>query len=132
VWCRSSNPGGADLQDLAVGEDGRRLYEVVAGLTASWNARGNAGLVVGATYPEELARVRAIAADLPILVPGVGAQGGDLRAAVRAARDAKGSGFLVASSRGVLYASPGEDYARAAAEAARSLRDGIRTALAGD
>ncbi len=128
VWCRSSNPGGANLQDLMVareGAPGRPLFEEVAALAAGWNARGNVGLVVGATYPEQLRRVRAIAPELPILVPGVGAQGGDLQAAVRAARDEQGLGFLVASSRGVLYASAGADYAKAAARAARELRDAI-------
>jgi orotidine-5'-phosphate decarboxylase len=131
VWCRSSNPGGADLQALEVnaGSETKRLYEVVAGLAVGWNSRGNVGLVVGATYPAELARVRSIAPEIPILVPGVGAQGGDLDAAVQAAKDVHGAGFLVASSRGVLYASGGDDYAAAAGEAAQRLRDAINAAL---
>lgn len=130
AWCRSSNPGGADFQELRVATPGgeRPLYEVVAERVVGWGRNGNAGLVVGATQPEELARVRAIAPDLPILVPGVGAQGGGLAASVRAARDAEGRGFLVASSRSVLYASAGDDYARAAAVAARDLRDAIEQA----
>lgn len=128
VLCRTSNPGAADLQDLAIGGDGggRPLYEVVAELARGWNTRGNVGLVTGATYPEELRRVRELCPEMLLLVPGVGAQAGDLAAAVRAGLDARSGGILVNASRGVLYASTGQDFAQAAREAARALRDEIQ------
>ncbi|HEY4528803.1 MAG TPA: orotidine-5'-phosphate decarboxylase [Luteimonas sp.] len=122
ILCRTSNPGAADLQDLAVA--GRPLYQHVAAKAASeWNSNGNVALVVGATWPEQLREVRAIVGDMPLLVPGVGAQGGDAEAVVRNARTADGTGLMVSSSRAILYASPGDDYAEAAAGAARELRD---------
>ncbi len=125
---RTSNPGARDLQDLDVG-GGRRLYEHMAALANEWNVAGNVGMVVGATYPEEAARVRAIAPDLAILSPGVGAQEGELEAAVRACLDPSGRGLLVNASRGVLYAnrSP-EGYVEAARAAAIVLRDQINAA----
>jgi orotidine-5'-phosphate decarboxylase len=129
VVCRTSNPGAGELQDLVV--EGRPLYERVAERANAWNARGNVGLVVGATYPEQAARVRALCPELLLLLPGVGAQQGDLGAAVAAARDARGGGLLVNASRGVLYASRGADYAQAARAAARELRDAIAMALRG-
>jgi orotidine-5'-phosphate decarboxylase len=126
VLCRTSNPGARDLQDLAVGEDGRRLYHVVAEMAATrWNTRGNCLLVVGATYPRELAEIRQIVGDMPLLVPGVGAQGGDVAQVVRNGQTAAGTGLLVSSSRGILYASTGDDFASAARSAALSLRDQI-------
>jgi len=130
VLCRTSNPGAADLQDLPVaGADGstRPLYQHVAGRVAhDWNGHGNCALVVGATWPAQLREVRAIVGDaMPLLVPGVGAQGGDVEAVVRNARAADGLGLMVSSSRAILYASGGDDYAEAAADAARSLRDAI-------
>ena len=119
LLCRTSNPGGDDLQMLDVG--GERLYERVARLTSgAWNASGQLGLVVGATYPAVLARVRALAPELPLLVPGIGAQGGDVQASVEAGQDARGTGMLINSSRAILYAGQSEDFAQAAAEAARS------------
>ena len=122
ILCRTSNPGAADLQDLLV--EGRPLYQHVAAKAASdWNANGNVALVVGATWPEQLREVRAIVGDMPLLVPGVGAQGGDAAAVVRNARTADGTGLMVSSSRAILYASSGDDYAEAAAAAARELRD---------
>jgi orotidine-5'-phosphate decarboxylase len=121
VLCRTSNPGGRDLQDLVVGE--RRLYQVVAELAATrWNSRGNCLLVVGATYPQELAAVRAIAGDMPFLVPGVGAQGADVAQAVRAGQSAEGTGLIISSSRAILYASQGSDFAAAARTATQALR----------
>ena len=127
ILCRTSNPGAGDLQDLLV--DGRPLYQHVAEKIArEWNGNGNCGLVVGATWPEQLRDVREIVGDAPILVPGVGAQGGDAEAVVRNAATADGTGLLVSSSRAILYASSGEDYAAAAANAARELRDTIRAA----
>lgn len=124
LLCRTSNPGGDDLQMLDVG--GERLFERVARLAAGdWNRNGQLGLVVGATYPAELARVRALAPTLPLLVPGIGAQGGDVLASVRAGRDADGTGMVINSSRAILYASGGGDYAEAAARVARRTRDEI-------
>ncbi|HEY2036234.1 MAG TPA: orotidine-5'-phosphate decarboxylase [Steroidobacteraceae bacterium] len=126
VLCRTSNPGARDLQDLAIGDGGRRLYHVVAELAASrWNARGNCLLVVGATYPQELAEIRRIVGDMPLLVPGVGAQGGDVAQVVRNGQTAAGTGLIVSSSRGILYASSGDDFASAARAATLALRDQI-------
>lgn len=119
VLCRTSNPGGADLQNLEL-DSGERLYERVARLAAGWNEHGNVGLVVGATTPEELERVREIASDLPFLVPGVGAQGGDVEAAVEyGLADDVG---LVNSSRGITFAGEGEAFAEAAGAAAKRLK----------
>jgi orotidine-5'-phosphate decarboxylase len=124
ILCRTSNPGAGDLQDLEIG--GRKLYHVVAELAARrWNSRGNCLLVVGATYPRELAEVREIVGDMPFLVPGVGAQGGDVEQAVRSGQTASGAGLIVSSSRGVLYASSGEDFASAARAATLNLRQQI-------
>jgi orotidine-5'-phosphate decarboxylase len=129
VLCRTSNPGARDLQDLAVsgeGGDGRPLYQHVAAKVAhEWNGNGNCMLVVGATWPRQLREVRAIVGDMPFLVPGVGAQGGDVEAVVANAKTADGTGLVVSSSRAILYASGGDDYAEAAATAAQSLRDEI-------
>jgi orotidine-5'-phosphate decarboxylase len=125
ILCRTSNPGGSDLQMLETASGGK-LYEHVARLVATrWNTNGQLGLVVGATYPAELARVRDIVGDLPLLVPGVGAQGGDVRAAVEAGQTSRGEGVLINSSRAILYAGHGEGFAAAAAEAARRTRDEI-------
>ncbi|MDJ0769321.1 MAG: orotidine-5'-phosphate decarboxylase [Ilumatobacter sp.] len=119
--CRTSNPGGDDLQALDVG--GRPLYMRVAEMVAGeWAARGDCGLVVGATYPDELRRVRAAVGDLPILVPGIGAQGGDPHAAVEAGATADGRGLIVSASRSILYASSGDDFAEAARQAALDAR----------
>jgi orotidine-5'-phosphate decarboxylase len=124
ILCRTSNPGAGELQDLLVA--GRPLYQHVAEKAAmEWNANGNVALVVGATWPEQLAEVRGIVKDVPLLVPGVGAQGGDAAAVVSNAKTADGTGLLVSSSRALLYASRDEDYAQAAANAARALRDAI-------
>jgi orotidine-5'-phosphate decarboxylase len=124
VVCRTSNPGARDLQDLDVG--GRKLFAAVAELAATrWNSRGNCLLVVGATYPQELAQVRAITGNMPFLVPGVGAQGADIRAAVAAGQSADGRGLIVSSSRAVIHASSGVDFAAAARAATLLLRDEI-------
>ncbi len=130
LLCRTSNAGGNDLQMLDVG--GEKLFERVARLADStWNRNGQLGLVVGATYPAELARVRALAPSLPLLVPGIGAQGGDVQASVQAGRDARGAGMVINSSRAILYAGSGEDFAVAAASAARHARDEINRYRAG-
>ncbi len=126
VLCRTSNPGGGEFQDLAVGAGPERLYEAVARtVAAGWNGNDNCGLVVGATVPGELARVRALAGDMPLLIPGIGAQGGDLRATVAAGRDARGRGMIIAASRAILYASSGEDFASAARAETRRLGDAV-------
>jgi len=124
LLCRTSNPGGDDLQMLDVG--GERLFERIARLAATrWNRNGQLGLVVGATYPQELAQVRALAPELPLLVPGIGAQGGDIGATLRAGTTPAGLGLVINSSRAILYAGAGDDYAAAAARVARTTRDEI-------
>ncbi|HXK32968.1 MAG TPA: orotidine-5'-phosphate decarboxylase [Dehalococcoidia bacterium] len=123
IVCRTSNPGAPDFQDLQT--DGRPLYEAVAGRARSWDQHGNVGLVVGATYPEEMRRVRAICPEMPILVPGVGAQAGALEDAVRAGLDARGRGLIVNASRAITYAPGGADFAAAARREAMRLRDEI-------
>ena len=125
LLCRTSNPGGSDLQFLDVG-GGERLFERVARLVAGeWNHNGNCALVVGATFPDEIARVRELTGEMPLLVPGIGAQGGDVEATVRAGRTADGDGLMINSSRAILYAGGGEDFAAAARTAARATRDAI-------
>lgn len=123
--CRTSNPGAGDLQSLAVGDD-EPLYLAVASQARAWSAANhdNLGLVVGATWPEELAQVRSRCPDMPILLPGIGAQGGDLEASVAAGVDADGRGLLVSASRSVIYAG-GEEHIRAAAS---ELRDAANAA----
>ena len=124
LLCRTSNPGGSDLQFLDVG--GEKLYERVARLAAQeWNSSGQIGLVVGATFPGEIARVREIVGDMPLLVPGIGAQGGDIAATVRAGRTADGAGLMINSSRAILYAGNDEGFAADARQAARETRDAI-------
>jgi orotidine-5'-phosphate decarboxylase len=128
VLCKTSNPGSADLQDLELA-GGERLYQAVARRAETvWNRHGNVGLVVGATHAAAIAEVRAIAPRLPLLVPGVGAQGGDLEQAVRAAVDATGARAVINSSRSVLYAGKGPDFAEAARAEALRLRDAINRA----
>ena len=127
VLCRTSNPGSGDFQSLEI--DGEPLYVHVARRAASqWRGMGECGLVVGATYPDELRRVRDLVGDMPLLVPGVGAQGGDVVATVAAGLDEHGHGMVINSSRAVLYASAGDDYAAAARAAAITTRDEIRSA----
>jgi len=126
ILCRTSNPGAGDLQDLMI--EGRPLYQVVAELAARrWNSRGNCLLVVGATYPRELAEVRALVGEMPLLVPGVGAQRGDVEQVVASGCTRSGTGLVISSSRAILYASAGEDFARAARAATASLREKINT-----
>src|ERR1700683_4870682 len=126
ILCRTSNPGAGELQDLVT--DGRKLYQVVAQLAARrWNTRGNCLLVVGATYPSELAEVRELVGDMPLLVPGVGAQGGDVAQVVHNGQTRQGTGLLISSSRGILYASGGANFAAAARGAATTLRASINS-----
>ncbi|MBI4236704.1 MAG: orotidine-5'-phosphate decarboxylase [Chloroflexi bacterium] len=132
ILCRTSNPGARDLQDLLVELEGYRmpLYEAVAHRARAWNTRGNVGLVAGATYPAEARRIRELCPEMPLLVPGVGAQGGELEAAVHATLNARGSGILVNVSRAILYASTGPDFADAARVAAEAWRRRIEAAQA--
>jgi orotidine-5'-phosphate decarboxylase len=128
VLARTSNPGAGELQDLVA--DGVPLYRHVARAVArDWNAAGNCGLVVGATYPEEMRAIREdVPATMPILIPGVGAQGGEVAAVVSANEEAGSNAFLIAASRSILYASSGSDFADAGRAAAESLDAEIRTA----
>jgi orotidine-5'-phosphate decarboxylase len=123
----TSNKGSRDFQYLDVA--GRPLYEHVLDKILSWNEAGNCGLVVGATHPSELAAIRATAGDVPILIPGLGAQGGEVEASVRAGVTPAGLRGVFNSSRGILYASGGLDFAEKAREAAIALRDEINAAL---
>jgi orotidine-5'-phosphate decarboxylase len=127
--CHTSNPGARDFQELVATDangDAAPLYQHVARTIArDWNGDGNCALVVGATFPEELKVIRKIVGDMPLLIPGVGAQGGDVEAVVRNGKTADGTGLMINSSRGILYASSGAAYADAAADAARALRDQI-------
>ncbi|HNX05441.1 MAG TPA: orotidine-5'-phosphate decarboxylase [Opitutales bacterium] len=126
VLCRTSNPGSGDFQDLVVKDSGRKLFEVVAEKAAKdWNYNGNVALVAGATYPAELATIREIVGDMPLLVPGIGAQGGDVEAVLAHGLDSRGAGLIINSSRGILYAGRGSDFAQASREATRALRDDI-------
>ncbi len=125
VLCRTSNPGSGEFQDLRI--DGRPLYQHVAQRVAQdWNGNNNCLLVIGATWPQELAEVRALVGDaLPFLVPGIGAQGGDVEAVLRQGADSQGAGLVISSSRAILYAGSGQDFVRASAAAARAQRDVI-------
>ena len=129
LLCHTSNPGAADLQDLRVqSNDGTQLplYQHLAKIIAhDWNANGNCALVTGATWPEQLGEVRALVGDMPLLVPGIGAQGGDVEAVVRHGQTIDGNGLLISSSRAILYAGKGVDYAGAARHAAQTLRDSV-------
>lgn len=135
VLCKTSNPGSSEFQDLTVGAPGiepRPLYEFIASRVLQWNRYGNCGLVVGATYPTQLRRIRQIAPDLPLLIPGVGAQAGDLEATVRYGVDGRGERAIINAGRSIIYASAGPDFASAARRAAEELRDTInRVRLAG-
>jgi orotidine-5'-phosphate decarboxylase len=124
VLCKTSNPGGGEFQNLNVILDDKimPLYQVVALKAQSWNENQNVGLVVGATYPEELEKIREICPALPILMPGIGAQGGNLELSVQASLDGNGRGVIVNASRGVLYSSQGSDFAEAARKSANDLR----------
>ena len=126
VLCRTSNPGSGELQSLRTNDTSEPLFETIARRAANdWSLRADVGLVVGATQPAELRRVREIVGDLPLLVPGVGAQGGDPATVIANGATADGTGLIVNSSRAVIYASAGDDYAAAARQAALSLRDAL-------
>ena len=132
IWCRGSNPGSAEFQDLEViAPDGSKevLYLRMARRSCEWNKDGNLGLVAGATAPAELKSIRQVCPDMPLLIPGVGAQGGDLEATVRYGVDAAGRNAIINSSRNIIYASSGPDYADAARRATERLRDAINATL---
>ena len=132
ILCRNSNKSAADFQSLLCQYEGklRPLYEVVALKASLWNTNKNVGLVVGATYPEELKTIRQAHPDMVILIPGVGAQGGDLKLAVDYGVDSQKRGIIVNSARQIIYASRGSDFALAARRAAQNLRDEINKHLA--
>ncbi|PKB71627.1 MAG: orotidine-5'-phosphate decarboxylase [SAR202 cluster bacterium Io17-Chloro-G6] len=131
VWCRGSNPGSADFQDMQIVAEGGNvpIYQSVALACQEWDTKGNLGLVVGATVPEQLREIRAACPAMPFLIPGVGAQGGDLEAAVRLGVDGRGRAALINSSRGIIYASRGTDFPQAAAREAEKLRVSINQVL---
>jgi orotidine-5'-phosphate decarboxylase len=123
VLVKTSNPGAAEFQDLPVGPEQEPLYMVVARHVAQvWNNNGNCAIVVGATYPDELRRARAIVGDMPILIPGIGVQGGEVAATVKAGQDSRGRGMVISASRSIIFASQGSDFADAAREATEQLR----------
>jgi orotidine-5'-phosphate decarboxylase len=128
VLCKTSNPGSGELQDLMV--DGQPLFVHVARRAVTWDKHGTLGLVVGATYPSDVAAVREVAPAAPILLPGVGAQAGDLERSVQAAVDRNAGGALVNASRSVLYASRGPDWRAAARAEAQRMRLAINAARA--
>jgi len=135
LLCRTSNPGGDDLQNqrLASVAGQPLMYEHIAKLAQGpWNLNGQLGLVVGATYPAEIERVRSLAPTLPLLIPGVGAQGGDavatIKAGYRQSHGATTGAVIVSSSRAILYASSGDDFAQAARQEAMRTRDVLRAA----
>lgn len=147
VLCKTSNPGSDEFQDQGVmipeekevGGETRQmrvnnpLYRLVArNVIERWNTNGNCALVVGATYPEQLAQVRALSDYIPLLIPGIGAQGGDLEATVKAGRSKDGTGMIINSSRGIIFASNGDDYAEAARAATIELDQNIRRYASGD
>jgi orotidine-5'-phosphate decarboxylase len=133
LLCRTSNPGGSDLQGQTL-TDGTKVFEHIARLAqGEWNRSGQLALVVGATYPAEIERVRELAPTLPLLIPGIGAQGGDAVATVRAGWRADSQGrtiapIIVSSSRAVLYASRGNDFAQASRQAGLATRDELNAA----
>lgn len=128
VLAKTSNPGSGEFQDLPIGPAREPLYQVVARHVAQeWNDNGNCALVVGATYPEELRQVRALVGDMPILIPGIGAQGGELAATVAAGKDSRGRGMIINSARGIIFASHDSDFAAAALGAAERLSREINT-----
>lgn len=131
IWCRGSNPGSADFQDLALDSSRGQvpLYLHLAQESQHWNANGNLGLVVGATVTEQLAQIRNICPDTPLLIPGVGAQGGELESAVRLGTDERGRRAILNSSRGIIYASNGPDFAQAARRETLNLREAINRTL---
>lgn len=125
VLVKTSNKGSDEFQNLKIGK--KFLYEIVAEkIVNEWNMNKNCGVVVGATYPEEMKRVRKIVGDMPILIPGVGSQGGDLKATIHAGKNSKNQGMIINSSRGILYASSDSDFVKAARNETLRLSEEIR------
>ncbi|KKS98498.1 MAG: orotidine 5'-phosphate decarboxylase, orotidine-5'-phosphate decarboxylase [Candidatus Gottesmanbacteria bacterium GW2011_GWA2_43_14] len=124
ILCRTSNPGAGEFQDLAV--NGKKLFQIVAeNVVNNWNEKENCGLVVGATYPAELEIVRHIAGEMPILIPGIGAQGGEIEKTVKAGVDNQGLNAIINSSRNIIFASAGSNFADKACQETLKLRDAI-------
>lgn len=122
VLVKTSNPGSGELQDLLVGPAQEPLYQVIARSVAQqWNENGNCAIVVGATYPSELQRVRALVGDMPILIPGIGTQGGEVATMVPAGKDSRGWGMIINASRSVIFASANSDFAQAARQVTAEL-----------
>jgi orotidine-5'-phosphate decarboxylase len=142
VLCKTSNPGAGEFQDLEVvlghySDSGEPymgpLYQLVAAHVANpnlWNYNGNCAVVAGATYPSELAEIRKIVGDMPILIPGIGSQGGDLAETVRCGRNSKGQGMIINNSRGIIFASSEADFAEVARQRAQQMHDDINAVLA--
>lgn len=130
VLVKTSNPGAFEFQNLKVGEKQEPLFKVVAeNIANSWNENNNCCVVVGASHPEEIEEVRKVIDDMPILIPGIGAQGGDLKRTVKAGVNSKKEGIIINSSRGIIFASKGPDFAQKASQEAKSLRDDIKKFL---
>lgn len=132
VWCRSSNPGASDFQDLEIKSQASGqvpFYKQVAYEIQRWNKNGNAGLVMGATYPDQIREIREICADMPFLIPGIGSQDGALEHSVRNGVSSVGRRILINSSRGLIYADETQNFAKGAREATRDLRDNINRIL---
>jgi orotidine-5'-phosphate decarboxylase len=126
ILCRTSNPSGDEVQNLIV--EGKTIYELIAGYANDkWNYNANILLVVGATYPEELGKIRKICPTIPFLVPGVGAQGGDVKAVIDQGLDENGFGLVINSSRGIIYAGNDENFAEASRKATEKLRNEINS-----
>lgn len=128
ILCRTSNAGSEEFQNLSI--NGEALYQMVARRVAEeWNINGNCGLVVGATYPQELGEVREIVGNMPLLIPGIGAQGGSVEKTVMAARDQRGAGMIINSSRGIIFASGEKDFAEAARRETEKLHHLINSSI---
>lgn len=130
ILCKTSNPGSEDFQDIlcqTLKDSGKAipLWELVAWKAREWNKAGNLGLVAGATYPEQLKRLRELCPDMPFLIPGIGTQRGSLELSVRNGADDKGEKAIINISRGIIYASRGRDFAQASRESAKRWRDNI-------
>lgn len=127
ILVKTSNPGAGEFQDLPVGKKGEALYLKVAKHVANnWNKNGNCAVVVGATYPKDLAKVRKVIGDLPILIPGAGSQGGELEATINAGKDSRGWGMIIHSARGIIFASKEKNFAKLAKVATKKLDQKIR------